>query len=889
MFYYQVLGILLSVSLRMHQSESYCKIYPAETRLGPSSSDVTLGGLNCSSTFGVNFASSSWIRNGTAIERKYIQENKEKIWTAVSFVNFSTAEDGETFECQISYPNNGGTSKCRVTLGKPRLRKLEPKIFDESNNPVDNIQWKCVIESGWPIPILSWWKDGSEISNGDFGKTRYIWYSKDKKVLTLSILRLNGLHHGKYTCRAENMFGNSTENTRLLINRHEMIRFRPDLKTTEILEGQNITLECICSAKECLEQPASSAYWRFNDRDISPIERRTFLHKVTEGHVIISLIIRNVSQLDDGSYLCGINTSKGFDEASKRLHVVTRDMFPRVWGERKEVSAHLYSPAFFRCSVIYPSVLKRAPNPFWIKDNKSSLDPQHYKQDNFLPKEGPDSTRILSFQLTISNVTLKDYGGYSCGATINIGRSVIHPFQNLILMEQTKEGHGMIRFRPDLKTIEILEGQNITLECICSAKECLEQPASSAYWRFNDRDISPIERRTFLHKVTGGHVIISLIIRNVSQLDDGSYLCGINTSKGFDEASKRLHVVTRDMFPRVWGERKEVSAHLYSLAVFICSVIYPSVLKRAPNLFWTKDNKSSLDPQHYKQANFLRKEGPDSTRIIDFHLIISNVTLKDYGGYSCGAKINIGRSVIHLFQNLTLMKQITVSGGVTDKKDWLGTNENSPDTLSLIAAGSAAVGFAMGVIFVAYKMCQSRGYTWKSFFDVPVDSLSCQFQYDVFITFSSQDSNWVKKELIPLVEKHNLNYCIYDRDFEVGKPVVDNAAHSVYTSRKVLAVMSHNYMSSEFCRGELEMALYRCAKMGDPCVIVIRIDSIDLRKMPKALRNRTFLDYYDLIERKTWKERLIKYLKPPPFVETVISSQKIHGFTENNFQNYASV
>lgn len=109
--------INISVSLRMHQSESSCKIYPVATRLGPSSSDVTLGRLRCSSTFDVNFASSSWIRNGTAIERKYIQENKEKIWTAVSFVNFSTAEDGETFECQISYPNNGGTSKCHVTLG----------------------------------------------------------------------------------------------------------------------------------------------------------------------------------------------------------------------------------------------------------------------------------------------------------------------------------------------------------------------------------------------------------------------------------------------------------------------------------------------------------------------------------------------------------------------------------------------------------------------------------------------------------------------------------------------------------------------------------------------------------------------------------------------------
>ena len=106
----------------------------------------------------------------------------------------------------------------------------------------------------------------------------------------------------------------------------------------------------------------------------------------------------------------------------------------------------------------------------------------------------------------------------------------------------------MIRFRSDLKSIEILEGQNITLECICSAKECLEEPASSAYWRFNDRDIPRIERLTFLHKVTGGHVIISLIIRNVSQLDDGSYLCGIYTSKGFDEASKRLNVVTRGKY-----------------------------------------------------------------------------------------------------------------------------------------------------------------------------------------------------------------------------------------------------------------------------------------------------------------------------------------------------
>ena len=122
-------------------------------------------------------------------------------------------------------------------------------------------------------------------------------------------------------------------------------------------------------------------------------------------------------------------------------------MLPRVLAERKEVSVHPYSQAFLRCSVIYPSFLKRAPNPFWTKDNKGSLDPQRYKQDYFHPVKGPNSTRILSFRLIIFSVTRKDYGGYSCGATINIGPSVIHLFQNLtILMAKIKEGKDQETF-----------------------------------------------------------------------------------------------------------------------------------------------------------------------------------------------------------------------------------------------------------------------------------------------------------------------------------------------------------------------------------------------------------------------------------------------------------
>ena len=93
---------------------------------------------------------------------------------------------------------------------------------------------------------------------------------------------------------------------------------------------------------------------------------------------------------------------------------------------------------------------------------------------------------------------------------------------------------------------------------------------------------------------------------------------------------------------------------------------------------------------------------------------------------------------------------------------------------------------------------------------------------------------------------------------------MDNMAESVYKSRKVLAVVSKNYISSKFCRDELEMALYRSAEQGDSSVIVLRIDNVEHRKIPKSLRHKTYIDYADIREKSTWKKRLLKEVKPPP-------------------------
>lgn len=144
-----------------------------------------------------------------------------------------------------------------------------------------------------------------------------------------------------------------------------------------------------------------------------------------------------------------------------------------------------------------------------------------------------------------------------------------------------------------------------------------------------------------------------------------------------------------------------------------------------------------------------------------------------------------------------------------------------------------------------------------------------EIKYDVFVTFSSKDSQWVTSNLTPLLERNRLKYCIHSRDFELGRALVDNMAESVYSSRKVLAVMSKNYMDSKFCRGELDMALHRSRGAHKGSLLIVRIDGIKKKKLPKALREQTFVDYHSDKERTSWEKKLLRFL-----VETEVDQSR---------------
>lgn len=72
------------------------------------------------------------------------------------------------------------------------------------------------------------------------------------------------------------------------------------------------------------------------------------------------------------------------------------------------------------------------------------------------------------------------------------------------------------------------------------------------------------------------------------------------------------------------------------------------------------------------------------------------------------------------------------------------------------------------------------------------------YPYDVFISYSHADREWVWDVLLPRLEEAGLKVIIDDRDFEPGAPLVTEKERAALQSRKTLLVLSPAYVDSEW-------------------------------------------------------------------------------------------
>ncbi len=70
--------------------------------------------------------------------------------------------------------------------------------------------------------------------------------------------------------------------------------------------------------------------------------------------------------------------------------------------------------------------------------------------------------------------------------------------------------------------------------------------------------------------------------------------------------------------------------------------------------------------------------------------------------------------------------------------------------------------------------------------------------YDVFVSYSHLDREWVSDWLLPHLEAASLKGCIDVRDFEIGAPSLVNVERAVELSRKTLLILTPNWLQSEW-------------------------------------------------------------------------------------------
>ncbi|KAJ6653797.1 hypothetical protein lerEdw1_008687 [Lerista edwardsae] len=154
--------------------------------------------------------------------------------------------------------------------------------------------------------------------------------------------------------------------------------------------------------------------------------------------------------------------------------------------------------------------------------------------------------------------------------------------------------------------------------------------------------------------------------------------------------------------------------------------------------------------------------------------------------------------------------------------------------------------------------------------------------YDAFVIYSSEDQDWVKRELEDPLEGGvpRFRLCLYYRDFVPGVSIITNIIKEGFqSSRKVIAVVSSHFLESRWCNFELEVAQSWQLLDSKASLVLIVLEGVDKAAVQRKLglfrylRRNTYLVWKDwelskhiflrqlraaLLDGKTWNEEELR-------------------------------
>jgi len=119
-------------------------------------------------------------------------------------------------------------------------------------------------------------------------------------------------------------------------------------------------------------------------------------------------------------------------------------------------------------------------------------------------------------------------------------------------------------------------------------------------------------------------------------------------------------------------------------------------------------------------------------------------------------------------------------------------------------------------------------------------SAAPSFKYDVFISYSSSDEDWVEHTLLKTLEDAGLHACIDFRDFAIGRPAIINMQDAALQSRHTILVITSAWIKSEWTLYESLLT-----RTKDPAGLTQRTIPLRLERgdLPDFISMLTWVDF----------------------------------------------
>ena len=115
-----------------------------------------------------------------------------------------------------------------------------------------------------------------------------------------------------------------------------------------------------------------------------------------------------------------------------------------------------------------------------------------------------------------------------------------------------------------------------------------------------------------------------------------------------------------------------------------------------------------------------------------------------------------------------------------------------------------------------------------------------QLQYHAYVSYNeiSGDDEWVMNDLQPNMKEgpEPVKLCIKRRDFIPGHSLIESISENIHRSRKSIFVLSPNFVDSNWCHHELEMAKMMLLDENLDVIILVLLHNIPDNKMTLSLR-----------------------------------------------------